>query len=124
MTRYGLRFVRICSGSLLVQYDTMSTIGQLYALKTSVEFKKYLLSVDVPSRKVIIEKLIEHMSGHPDDVMKKPCMNWLENIRNINDTIDSVERREQMRYDACWAELHSNLIHSPYFYTAINVFTK
>jgi hypothetical protein len=102
----------------------MTTIGQLDRLKIGIEFKKYLLSVDVPSRKVIIEKLIQYMSQTPDDDMKGNCMHWLENIRNINDTFDSVERKEQMRYDACWDELHTTLIRSASFLDAIKVFTK
>lgn len=96
----------------------MDTFVDLRRTKASVGFKKYILSLDVHSRAIVIERCIAEMqkSNHS---MKTQCLGWLENLRNINELLDSKERREQIRFDAYWAELHNQLTLCPDFLSIV-----
>ena len=86
----------------------MDFYADLRRTKVSVGFKKYLLGLDVHSRKAVIERCVSEMekSKHP---MKHQCIGWLENLRNINDLLEAKDRKEQIRFDGCWDELHNEL---------------
>lgn len=96
-------------------------INRLQTLKLTIAFKNYILSLDVHSRRHVIETCISYMESSEDN-LKNKCITWLQNIKNINDNFDSKERKEQIRFDACWDELHLELIKSTIFHHIITIF--
>ncbi len=96
-------------------------IQNVINLRTTILFKKYLLSIDIPSRRHVIETCIKHMELSSDD-MKTQVILWLNNLKNINDIIDSKERKEQIRYDAFWDEFHTELLKSKWLMSIIQLF--
>ena len=91
-------------------------------LKTSISFKQYLLGNDIQTRHHILEMCIKYMESS-DDHMTAQVIAWLRNLQTINDTLDAKERKEQIRLDACWDELHISLLNSKNFYEMIKLFS-
>ena len=86
----------------------------------SVQFKEYLLNRDVSSRRVILETCIRFMKRTTDDDRKKAqAIAWLQNLLDINVIMSSEERKNQIRFDACWDELHTDLVGCEKFYQAM-----
>ena len=87
----------------------------LRRLALSIRFKEYLLARDLPSRRIILEAAIAYAEKSSND--KKPqILSWLHNFLAINNIVDDRERREQVRYDAFWDELHTDLSKSTLMY--------
>jgi hypothetical protein len=89
-------------------------LDDLEKLKKSIGFKKYILSLDVPSRAIVLDRCIEIMMKSSDP-MKNQCITWLQNIKTINENNDVQNRKKQIRLDGCWEELHTELIKSGVF---------
>jgi hypothetical protein len=77
----------------------------------SIRFKEYLLGRDLSSRRVILQAAIAYAEKSPNE-MKPQIIGWLNNVLNINNIIDDRERKEQIRFDVFWDELHTELIKS------------
>ena len=95
----------------------------IYRVNLSIRFKEYLLSRDISSRRVILETAIGYMEKS-GDARKQPVLAWLRNLLNINGLPDSAERKEQIRFDACWDELHLELNKSAALYTVMYSFVS
>lgn len=80
----------------------------------TIRFKEYLLNRDRSSRRVILTTCIEFMDTAADE-KRVQALAWLHNLVAINDIIVTAARREQVRFDACWDELHYDLVASPAF---------
>jgi len=94
----------------------------LIKLKTSISFKQYLLGNDIQTRGHILEMCIKYMESS-DDCMSSQVIAWLRNLQTINDNLDVKERKEQIRFDAYWDELHTSLLNSKSFYEIIQLFS-
>jgi hypothetical protein len=81
----------------------------------SIRFKEYLLGRDLSSRRVILQTAIAYAEKSPNE-MKLQIVGWLRNVLNINNIIDDRERKEQIRFDVFWDELHTELIKSTLMY--------
>jgi hypothetical protein len=89
---------------------------ELQTLALTIRFKEYLLGRDVSSRRVILDGCIQFMDRTTiADENRGQAVAWLRNLAAINDTLDSKERKEQIRNDACWDELHRDLVKSRNF---------
>ncbi len=83
-------------------------------LALTIRFKEYLLNRDVASRRVILAACIEFMQNTSDE--KKPqVLAWLQNLVAIMSATDTEERKQRIRFDACWDELHYELLNSSMF---------
>ena len=80
------------------QFDRIGQISR------AIRFKKYLLSNDVSSRRIIIETCMKMLAQSPKVVA------WFQNFQAINDLADDKERKEQIKVDAYWEEFI--LVHS------------
>ena len=94
----------------------------LIRLKLSIKFKNYILSIDVDSRRILIDEFINFMNQTTDDGMQQQCILWLDNLKQIN-SLHSNERKEQIRFDACWDELLLSLSKSKNFYYLMTHFS-
>lgn len=96
-------------------------LDDLERLKKSIGFKKYILSLDVPSRAIVLDRCIECMMKSSDP-MKNQCITWLQNIKSINEN-NNVQN--SIILDGCWKELHTELIKSGVFsFYIIGVFSR
>lgn len=84
----------------------------------SIQFKEYLLNRDISSRRVILETCI-HFMEHASDSKKAQVLAWLQNLLAISVIMSSEERKNQIKFDACWDELHTQIIFSDKFYYAV-----
>jgi hypothetical protein len=91
------------------------------AVALTIRFKEYLLNRDVASRRVILNTCIMTVEGWENE-KRAQILVWLQNLLAINDIMSSKERKEQVRYDACWDELHYDLVKSDGFMTLIGMF--
>ncbi len=85
----------------------------------TIRFKEYLLTRDRSSRRVILTTCIEFMTAATEDTRRAQALAWLHNLASIDDT---PERKERVRLDACWDELHYELVTSPAFIQMIASF--
>jgi len=95
--------------------------NEIQRVALSIRFKEYLLSRDLESRRVILNTLIA-LTETSGDTMKHQILMWLQNIASINNNIDNKERREQIRMDAFWGELHYELSKSVFMHSAMQWF--
>jgi len=72
---------------------------RIKSISNAIKFKEYLLNRDVSSRRIIIDHCISLTENHP------AIVGWFHNLRAINDQLDSKDRKEQIKADACWDEL-------------------
>lgn len=80
----------------------------------TIRFKEYLLNMDIASRRTILAVCIQYMEGTLNDTKKAQNIEWLRNLAVINAT-DTEERKQRIRFDACWDELHYDLVNSRTF---------
>lgn len=83
-------------------------------LALTIRFKEYLLNRDVSSRRIILNACIHFMENVTDE-KKVQVVGWLQNLLEITSTLDTEERKQRVRFDACWDELHHELVDSSMF---------
>jgi len=81
----------------------------------TVRFKEYLLNRDIASRNTILLACIDYMETALDNNIKTQGIEWLRNLALITATVDTDERKQRIRFDACWDELHHGLSKSTSF---------
>jgi hypothetical protein len=96
----------------------MSMDTTIQRVSKSIQFKEYLLNRDIPSRRMILETCI-HFMENVSDSKKAQVLAWLQNLLAISTIMSSEERKNQVRFDACWDELHTEIIRSDMFYHAV-----
>jgi hypothetical protein len=74
-------------------------LTRIAQIARAIRFKEYLLGRDVSSRRIIIEHCIKMLYQSPH------ILAWFENLRGINDQLDSKDRKEQIKVDAYWEDL-------------------
>ena len=97
--------------------------GTIYRVNLSIRFKEYLLNRDVSSRRVILETAIRYVQKS-DDTMKSQVLMWLRNLDEINTELNTEKRKEQIKFDVCWDELHTELNKSSSLYTVMYSFVS
>ena len=73
----------------------------------AIEFKEYLLTRDVASRKVVLDFFIDWLLLRND---MPAVLRWFENLRSINNDTCLADRKTAIRADAYWDDLL--LVHS------------
>jgi hypothetical protein len=92
----------------------------IHCVAKSIKFKEYLLNRDVQSRRVVLNTAIRFME-ETNDEKKVQVIAWLRNILSLNE-MPGQERKESMRFDVFWDELHSELCKSEWFYIMMRDF--
>lgn len=82
----------------------MNQIDDIRRIATAIKFKEYLLNRDIQSRRIVIDLCIQGLG------LTNPIKAWFQNLRMINEHIDTKERKEQIKADAFWDDLI--LVHS------------
>jgi hypothetical protein len=89
-------------------------------LAMTIQFKEYLLGRDVQSRRVLLDFFIKwtlQQGGMPE------ILAWFQNLKEINDILDSKERKDRIKADAYWDELLLAHSHESEFLQIIARFT-
>jgi hypothetical protein len=89
--------------------------NQLRRVALSIRFKEYLLGRDLSSRRIILQTAISYAEKSNNE-KKEQVLGWLNNVLHINSFIEEKERKEAIRYDAFWDELHLDLVKSTLMY--------
>lgn len=89
--------------------------NQLRRVALSIRFKEYLLGRDLSSRRIILQTAISYAEKSNNE-KKEQVLGWLNNVLHINSLIEEKERKEAIRYDAFWDELHTDLVKSTLMY--------
>lgn len=99
------------------------TDAAIYRVNLSIRFKEYLLNRDIPSRRISLETAIGYVEKSGD--AKKPeVLLWLRNLLDIACISDAEKRKEQIKHDACWDELHLELNKSAALFTVMYSFVS
>ena len=97
----------------------------LRGIKLSIEFKEFLLSKDIHSRRVVLDKCKEwfqlEYSHTPDDLINK-CFLWFQHAQTINQNNDDESRKEHVKSHYIWEDLHTNLSKCLSFQKLVNFF--
>jgi hypothetical protein len=81
-------------------------------INLTIRFKEFLLTKDVHSRSIILNKCIEWFSyelSHSPNESSANCYAWFQNARNVNDEFSNEMRKETFKSHNIWGELHYNL---------------
>ena len=89
--------------------------NQLRRVALSIRFKEYLLGRDLSSRRIILQTAISYAEKSNNE-KKEQVLGWLNNVLHISSFAEEKERKEAIRYDAFWDELHLDLVKSTLMY--------
>jgi hypothetical protein len=84
----------------------------LRGIKLSIEFKEFLLSKDIHSRRVILSKCIEWFQleySHTPDERVNNCYLWFQEVYAINQNSQDEKRKDLIKSPELWDNLHLNL---------------
>lgn len=97
----------------------------LSRIANAIRFKEYLLRRDVESRRAVLTICIEWITRWMnDDEGRSICLQWLRAVNDINATLDPDERKQLIRFDACWDELFHSLSKKSKFQLMMGPFVR
>ena len=97
----------------------------LKGIKLSIEFKEFLLSKDINSRRIILNKCkewfqLEYSRTLDESVIK--CFLWFQEIEAINQICTGEMRKDLIVASELWDRLHLELPKCSAFQKIINMF--
>ena len=97
----------------------------LRGIKLSIEFKEFLLSKDIHSRRIIIHKCKEWFQleySHTLDDNVNKCFLWFQEVDAINQYSQDETRKDLIKAPELWDRLHLDLAKCLSFQKLINLF--
>ncbi len=74
-----------------------------------IRFKQVILKMDIPSRKLVLEKCIQLIESNPDDPYFDVVQSWFNDFLNMSQGDEKRTRKAMLKDYAFWDRIHKAL---------------